>query len=316
MPQPVTQRPPSVKGYGTDAEKQLEVGYATTSIAMCQSRVGRFLADCFKRGAPMSLRSMGRKLQQLVDAEITAQQDPQSGKANELLQDFLDNFDKGNVEHLIRLYTLETGFYYALQRNPIPLALPLYRAAKPLRDRFFQGICYRGTKIDGEDILTYQAMVNNPDGLLQTRHFFSTSKERSVAEEFSCDRNKRNKPSDRRPALLIFNFPEKCDQTIDLSRLSDELPCLSEFEQEQEVLILPWTVFHVESIEEEPSTSTYIVTLTNVLLPHTDMWSSLKWILTHPKGCIDRFNEHFGDRPPELVVREMMDNYPMADERF
>ena len=284
----------TMEGYGTDAEKRLEVGYATTSISMCQSRLGRFLADLFQDDTPMSIKTMGNRLQELIDDEITANNDPQSKKANDLLKKFLYDHDSGRIEYLIRLYTMETKFYHALKYNPIPLALPLYIASRTMKVRHFQGRSYRGAKINDEDIVLYQWAAQNPARLLQTRHFSSTSIECSVAEKFLTNVSKKNDHSEQKSALFIFNFPQQCDQTINLSRLSFEHPCLSEFEDEAEVLILPWTLFQVDSIQQD---SSYIISLTNVLLPHQNMWSSLKWILTHLRGSLKRFHEHF---PPPV----------------
>jgi hypothetical protein len=139
---------------------------------------------------------------------------------------------------------------------------------------------------------------------------------RSVAEEFLMSENRNEQDIRRKPALFIFNFPEKCDQTINLSRISHEQPCLSEYENEAEVLILPWTLFQVDSVTRESPSSPCIICLTNVVLPNKNMWWSLKWILRHPKGSVDRFNEHFPERQPETIVKELMESYPITDERF
>jgi hypothetical protein len=279
---------------------------------MCQSKFGRFIADTFQRSKPMSLKSMADRLQEIIDKEITGKRDPQSQKANALLKDFLNDSDHGSIEPLIRLYTLETNFYHALRENPIPLALPLYMAADILKDRYFQGLSYRGAKMDNDDIAAYEWAINNPGSLLQTRHFSSTSLQRSVAEEFSTGVNK--KPNDTRNSVLfIFNFPEKCNQTINLSKISNEQPCLSDFEDEAEVLILPWTLFQVHSVEKQ-SPSSYIICLTNVVLPRKNILSSLKWILKHPKGSIDRFHEHFPEKQPESVLKQFMYTHSASKE--
>ena len=123
---------------------------------MCQSKLGRSIVDFFTRGSLMSLRSIANGLQEIVDKELIANNDPQSQKANDLLGKFLRDSDNGCIEHLIRLYTLETKFYRALKRNPMALALPLYRALQTLKDRCYQGQCYRGAKMDDDDIAHYE----------------------------------------------------------------------------------------------------------------------------------------------------------------
>jgi hypothetical protein len=253
---------------------------------MCQSKFGRFLADLFHRNLPMSLETTGNRLQQIIDKELTDKEDPQFDKANKLLKKFIGDSDHQQIEHLIRLYTLETKFYRGLKRDPIPLALPLYRTLEGLKDRYFEGLTYRGAKLDDQEINTYQWAVENQGSLLQTRHFTSTSLQRSVAEEFLIpDKTKSDSPR-RHLALLEFHFPNKCEQAINLCRISDEQGCLSEFENEAEVLVLPWTLFQVDKVEKE--SGLFNIYLTNIILPHKGILSSFKWILKHPIGSIKR----------------------------
>ena len=294
-------RSASVQGYETKEEKQLEIGYATTSISMCQSKIGRLLANTFHPNSPMSLESIGNRLQELIDKEIIQNQDPHSPKANELLKKFLNEPDKiGRIQYLIRLYTLETNFYRALKDDPMPLAVPLYIALETLKDRYYQGQCYRGANMSDEDISTYRMAVDNRGSLLQTKHFSSSSMKRSVAERFLTGDLKTNSSTRPNLVLFIFNFPEKCDQAINLNRISDKQPCLSEYENEAEILILPWTLFQVDSVERD-SSSIYTICLTNVLLPQKNMLSSLKWVLKHPKGSIERFYEHFPEKQSDSL---------------
>ena len=281
---------------------------------MCQSKLGRFLADVFHRGAPMSLRTMASRLQDIIDKEITANKDPQSEKANELLSQYVNDASEGSIEPLIRLYTLETNFYRALRQDSIPLALPLYKTLQVLKDRYFEGTSYRGAKMDENDIAPYTWAVNNHGSLVETRSFSSTSVLRSVAEQFSTRIHKKEQNDERMSVLFIFHFPIKCDQAINLGRVSNQLPCLSDFEEEAEVLLLPWTLFQVESVERDPSSNSCTINLTNVLLPRKNMLSSLKWVLRHPKGCLDRFYENFPTKQPETVVTELMKSLSIPDE--
>ncbi|CAF5100680.1 unnamed protein product, partial [Rotaria sp. Silwood1] len=96
-----TKKLSSIQTYQTKAEKQLEIGYATTSIAMCQSKLGRFIADKFNHDAPMSLNGIGIRLQDIIDRELIANQDPQSSVANELLNKFLTNNSDDHIKYLI-----------------------------------------------------------------------------------------------------------------------------------------------------------------------------------------------------------------------
>jgi hypothetical protein len=46
------------------------------------------------------------------------------------------------------------------------------------------------------------------------------------------------------------------------------------------------------------------------------MWWSLKWVLRHPQGSVHRFNEHFPERQPNVIVKELMETFPIIEERF
>ena len=85
------------------------------------------------RDSPMSLKTIGNKIQEIIDKELVANKDPDSRKAADLLNKFLNDSSDERIEQLIRLYTLETGFYAALRNNPIPLALPLYMTLQTLQ---------------------------------------------------------------------------------------------------------------------------------------------------------------------------------------
>lgn len=52
---------------------------------------------------------------------------------------------------------------------------------------------------------------------------------------------------------MKFNFPKECLTAIQLYRISDQLPCISEIENEEEVLVLPNTSFLIESVQQESS---------------------------------------------------------------
>lgn len=302
-----TKRTSEVQSYKTEAEKQLEIGYSTTSIAMCQSKLGRFIADKFQEDSPMSMNTIRNRLQHIVDTELKANNDPQSYKANELLKKFFTENSNEDIKYLIRLYTLETRFYRSLRKNPMPLALPLYIRLQTLKHRYFQGLSYRGAKMTDDEIEMYKRAVYNRGSLLQTRHFLSTSQQRSVAEEFADLAKGKSGTTRKNRIIFIFNFPQQCDQAIDLSRVSDTEPSLSEFEDESEILVLPWSLFQVDHVHQE-SSSEYIIHLTNVTLPRKTLFSSFKWILKHPKGSLDRFNQYFSEAEATATEKKLIES--------
>ena len=88
-----------------------------------------------------------------------------------------------------------------------------------------------------EQLLIYQMAMDTLGTVLQTCAFSSTSIDRHVAEQFAYVKAKKNEKD--LCVLFVLNFPNACDQAINLSRISNDTPCLSEYENEKEVLILP-----------------------------------------------------------------------------
>ena len=118
--------------------------------------------------------------------------------------------------------------------------------------------------------------MDTPGTLLQTRSFSSTSIDRNVAEEFAYFKTKKRE--DDLCVLFIFDFPDVCDQAINLSRISADSPCLSEYENEKEVLILPWTLFEVTNVKKSiHDDELCIVELTNIIIPKKNLFSSFRW---------------------------------------
>jgi hypothetical protein len=77
---------------------------------------------------------------------------------------------------------------------------------------------------------------------------------------------------------MIFDFPQPCDMAIQLYALSAALPCISDFEDEREVLLLPRTIFHVVSITNNDRNGQYTIHLENVL-PKWDLkgtWNAMR----------------------------------------
>jgi hypothetical protein len=99
---------------------------------------------------------------------------------------------------------------------------------------------------------------------------------RNIVEEFAYI--KAEKPAKDLCVLFIFDFPEICDQAINLSRISIDTPCLSEYESEEEVLILPWTLFEVTRVRKATNEDEfYTIYLTNVIIPNKSRISTFKW---------------------------------------
>ncbi len=92
--------------------------------------------------------------------------------------------------------------------------------------------------------------------------YFAAKRKNSLKKIFSGFGDKLG--SGLHSVLFIYKFPERCPTAIDLSRINEKLPCISEYEDEQEVLILPYTLFEVVDVSEQTETQPFTIHLQNV----------------------------------------------------
>ena len=175
--------------------------------------------------------------------------DPSNKSGSRIAKGLLDEYSQnGRAEPLIRLYTLPTSFYGFINRDKESserLAVPIYNALTYFSPRAFQGVSYRGLTMSPDDLQDYRRAEEKPGGSLVINTFCSTTRNRPLAEDFARARATEG----RMEVLMIFRFPIRCLTAIQLSRLSDQLPCLSQYEDEEEVLILPRTSFYVIKVQ-------------------------------------------------------------------
>jgi len=268
-----------IQTFETEAEKQHEIGYAASSKAMCQSSFGRFCVNRFHSDEPLNNETILWRLHRLLNDTNVNNSDDYL-KIQDLIHQFEQNTN--SIEHLLHLYTLETRFYRILKEDCMPLAMPLFMNLQKLKYRFFKGRVYRGMRMSSEQISIYQIAMEMSGTLLQTKSFSSTSMNRNVAEEFAYLKSKN--PENNFCVLFIFDFPDISDQAINLSRLASDIPSISEYEDEEEVLILPWTLFEVTQIR--PATDQdclYKIHLTNRPIPKKGLLSTFKWTIADIK---------------------------------
>ena len=198
-----------------------------------------------------------KALQRRIDEHVTSSH-CEYAKASELLS----KYEKTkNVEHLLRLYTLETPFYknLGMKEEAECLTFPVYFELDSLRTRAYQGRSFRGLVMTPKDLRAYRWALKHKGSILTTRCFNSTSVDENVARGFLDSSS-----SPGIPVLMVFNFAEKCDTALQLFRLSDTLPSISDFENEREVLVLPCTVFHVTDIKIDEITGQRTIYLENI----------------------------------------------------
>ncbi|CAF4866650.1 unnamed protein product [Rotaria sp. Silwood1] len=238
---------------------------------MCQSRLARFCVNHLHSDKPLNHYAILKRLSNLLE-ECSINNSDDYTK----IEDLINQYGQNAIEQLLHLYTLETKFYRILHKDCLPLALPLFIHLPNLKERFFKGRVYRGVHMTYEVLLVYQMAMETPGTVLQTRSFSSTSINRCVAEHFAHLEKKNNER--KFCVLLIFDFPDVCDQAINLTRISNDKPCLSEYEDENEVLILPWTLFEVKHIRNATDEDElFTIYLTNIIITKKNLLSTFKW---------------------------------------
>ncbi|CAF3058628.1 unnamed protein product [Rotaria sp. Silwood2] len=181
--------------------------------------------------------------------------------AQNLYKQFID---KNSIEPLLTIYTLDTQFYTALQMNADAYAVLVYLHLQEIRTRAFQGCTYRGMNISHVDFEAYKWAYARA-AVLQTRIFQSTSKCPEVAYIFGH----HSVEIDRISIIMCFEFDKPCPSAIDLNGITH-------FNGEEEVLLLPFTLFRVISIKELIYEEHHYqkITLKNLPVPSSTLWAS------------------------------------------
>ncbi|CAF1532585.1 unnamed protein product [Adineta steineri] len=211
--------------------------------------------------------------------ELVSTAVPQQHKHYKYISDLKEKFlNKMGISHLLTMYTLETPFYNTLQTEADSFTVLLYFHLNELQDRAFQGWAYRGGTMSQSDISAYRWALTRDDYVLETRTVQSMSLKKKVAQEFAEGAASKDKQTDRHLVLLTFNFPQKCPTAINLTRISETLPCLSAYGHEEEVTLLPFTLFSVKDIKTDSNSGQYRIALTNVPTPKTSLLAAMKHV--------------------------------------
>ena len=170
-------------------------------------------------------------------------------KAHQLLEDFRRT---RKIEYLFTLYTLNQSFSQYLAQDLLRTHFFLLQFKLLLHcveRRANRERTYRGLTMSNIAFAQYQRALNDTGCFIKTKTFCSTSPDRSVAEAFAGE---GQDDSDSLHVLLIFDFGQSCGTAIALHAIGPDQPCISNFEDEQEVLLLPGTIFSVKEIERCP----------------------------------------------------------------
>ena len=277
-----------VVGYETNREVENQLVGVNGFKALFQSRIGRHIM-----GQAMKLKIAKdagysdeeyayvtdkkyaqEALQKILDEHVTSNH-PEYEHCCQLLKEYIH---QGIIESLLTLYTMETPFYSQLWEVSSPLGFPLFLHLPDLKERYYQGQSYRGVKMTRHDLCEYRWALKNKDSLISSLTFASTSIIRAIAEQFTTPCS----PSpDEISVLLIFHFPQPCDTAINLSKIPEHrLPCISNFEDEQEVLVGPRTFFKVKEIQINQLNGQHMIYLENVCGQHQTVLKAIKFFVT------------------------------------
>ena len=181
----------------------------------------------------------------------------------ELFQEFLQT---ENIKHLFKLYTVDQSLcQYLAQdlRRTQCFLVPIQSSLYCVEPRAYKGQSFRGLSMNLEALTPYQRALDNArETFVGTKTICSTSVDRSVAVPFSGN---DQKDDGLLHVLLICNFSQRCTTAISLYANGPDQPSMSNFDDEQEVLVLPGTIFSVKEIKQCPEAR-----LIEIYLEHYD----------------------------------------------
>ncbi|CAF3377421.1 unnamed protein product [Rotaria sp. Silwood2] len=206
----------------------------------------------------INLKYFIRRFEQLINENF-----PPNSAQYPAIRALFDEYQQtGRPESLLTLYTLDSPFYTlmtdSIDNSSIFIFL-IWKYLNTLTSRFFRGTSYRGLSVTYDDLRAYQWALEKNDRIIGIFRFCSSSTERSVAEFYG-----EMASFDRIPTLMVFNFDRPYNGAIQLYSSSNDIPCISNFENEREVLILPGTLFRVWKIEMDEHTGHHIIYLNHI----------------------------------------------------
>lgn len=194
-----------------------------------------------------------------------------NSRLKEKCQHYFDRFiHQKDSNALLRIYTFNS-LCKAIREHADAYSTLVYLNLASMSERAYQGRSYRGITMTIHDVARYYYAFNNKDCVIEMRNFSSTSKDIAAAKVFSGFEDPKSRGL--YSVLFIYEFNSRCPTAIDLARINEKLPPISEYEDEQEVLILPYTVFEVAGVTEQTETQPFTLYLRNVLVPKASLLS-------------------------------------------
>ncbi|CAF2838300.1 unnamed protein product [Rotaria sp. Silwood2] len=153
-----------------------------------------------------------------------------------------------------------------LHSNVEIFAVEIYSQLETLKDRFFQVQSYRSLSMTNKNIDEYKWALHNRGTLIEIKTLSSTSVNPKVAYKFASGQKTNN--TYRHRVICEFHFDHRCSTAIDLRRNPDKyLLCLSAYENEAKILVLPGTLFEVRDVHQAKDTGRYTIILQNIHVP-------------------------------------------------
>ncbi|CAF1166108.1 unnamed protein product [Adineta ricciae] len=201
------------------------------------------------------------------------------------LKNLWQTFMKGRcIKSFLRIYTLSRPTMSTIiQNKSSSYASLIYMNLHNIecRQRAYNGISYRGEFISARDLITYRG-AKGKEILVEIKNFYSTSKSQNIALMYGANPDENDY---KFPALYIFDFTEKsCSTAIDLVKE----PVISEIPDEEEVLLLPYTMFRVVDVRkagyiDDSGCNRWIIELKNITVPRRNLMSFM-WERTDLKA--------------------------------
>lgn len=206
-------------------------------------------------------RESKRIVQRLIEIHIPITH-KEYQRAQQLYKEFLR---RKTIESLLTIYSLDTPFFRALQSNADAYTVILYLHLRKLSHRAFRGYSYRGMIMSLDDIDAYR-WAHDHASIIETRTLQSTSKDRAVADMFA---DLPFSDGTQISVIIRYKFTQTCPTAISLDGVSH-------FSSEEEILLLPFTLFRVTSIKECSTTTIlqYEITMDNIPVTQTSLWAS------------------------------------------
>ncbi|CAF1232101.1 unnamed protein product [Adineta steineri] len=177
-----------------------------------------------------------------------------------------------NPEHLLTLYTMDSALYTALKKESNAFTTLLYLHLDALKQRCVDKTeLYRGMTLTFDQyqkaLEDYQKAKQSKNHVFEICALQSASFDRQVAESYADTEN-----ASSYAILFHIKFLDKCATAINLHNIS-------KFPKEEEILLLPFTLFKVIDIEMK-SSKYHIISLENVPVPSATFNSIWRHIQT------------------------------------